>query len=64
MSQNAMRLGWTSEEVDNKLHNIMKNIHAATHAVAKEFGEPSNYVMGANIAGFRKVADAMIDRGV
>ena len=64
MSQNAMRLGWTSEEVDNKLHNIMKNIHAATHAVAKEFGEPSNYVMGANIAGFRKVADAMIDQGI
>jgi glutamate dehydrogenase (NADP+) len=42
----------------------MKNIHAATHAVAKEFGEPSNYVMGANIAGFRKVADAMIDQGI
>ena len=64
MSQNAMRLGWTSEEVDNKLHHIMKNIHASAHAVAKEFGEPSNYVMGANIAGFRKVADAMIDLGV
>ncbi|MCI6287832.1 MAG: glutamate dehydrogenase, partial [Lentisphaeria bacterium] len=64
MSQNAMRLGWTSEEVDNKLHNIMKNIHASAHAVAKEFGEPSNYVMGANIAGFRKVADAMIDQGI
>jgi len=64
MSQNAMRLGWTSEEVDNKLHNIMKNIHASAHAVAKEFGEPSNYVMGTNIAGFRKVADAMIDQGI
>ena len=64
MSQNAMRLGWTSEEVDNKLHLIMKNIHAAAHSVAKEFGEPSNYVMGANIAGFRKVADAMIDQGI
>ena len=64
MSQNAMRLGWTSEEVDNKLHHIMKNIHAAASEVAKEFGEPGNYVMGANIAGFRKVADAMIDQGV
>ena len=64
MSQNAMRLGWTSEEVDNRLHNIMKNIHAAAYHVAQEFGEPENYVMGANIAGFRKVADAMIDLGV
>ncbi len=64
MSQNAMRLGWSTEEVDRRLKEIMKNIHSATHSVAKEFGEPNNYVMGANIAGFRKVADSMIDLGI
>ncbi len=64
MSQNAMRLSWTSEEVDAKLHQIMVNIHHAARQAATEFGEPDNYVMGANIAGFRKVADAMIDQGI
>lgn len=64
MSQNAMRLGWSTEEVDRRLKEIMKNIHSAAHSVAKEFGEPNNYVMGANIAGFRKVADSMIDLGI
>ena len=64
MSQNAIRLGWSAEEVDQRLHNIMKNIHNSAHSVAAEFGEPNNYVLGANIAGFRKVADAMIDLGV
>lgn len=64
MSQNAMRLSWSREEVDAKLQSIMKNIHSAARNAATEFGEPNNYVMGANIAGFRKVADAMIDQGV
>ena len=64
MSQNAIRLGWSAEEVDQRLHNIMKSIHNSAHEVAAEFGEPNNYVLGANIAGFRKVADAMIDLGV
>ncbi len=64
MSQNAMRLNWSSEEVDKKLHGIMINIHNAARTAASEFGQPDNYVMGANIAGFRKVADAMISLGV
>ena len=64
MSQNAMRLGWTSEVVDHRLHEIMINIHNATRTAAKEFNDPDNYVVGANIAGFRKVADAMIDLGI
>ncbi len=64
MSQNAIRLNWNQSEVDTRLHQIMINIHAAARAAATEFGEPDNYVMGANIAGFRKVADAMIDLGI
>jgi glutamate dehydrogenase (NADP+) len=64
MSQNAMRMGWTRDEVDEKLHRIMKNIHQATADAAKEYGTPGNYVNGANIAGFKKVADSMIDHGV
>ena len=64
MSQNAMRLSWTAEEVDNKLHEIMVNIHKACYEAAEENGTPGNYVHGANIAGFTKVADAMIDLGV
>jgi len=64
MSQNSERLSWSAEEVDAKLHGIMKSIHANARAAATEFGQPDNYVMGANIAGFRKVADAMIDQGV
>ena len=64
MSQNAMRLGWTRESVDNRLHDIMINIHNAARSAAAEFNDPDNYVMGANIAGFRKVADAMIDLGI
>ena len=64
MSQNSMRYNWTREEVDQKLHGIMKSIHAASMAAANEFGTPGNYVNGANIAGFLKVADAMLDQGV
>lgn len=64
MSQNAMRLSWSADEVDAKLHNIMINIHATARQAAEECGEPDNYVLGANVAGFRKVADAMIDQGI
>ncbi|MCI5778952.1 MAG: NADP-specific glutamate dehydrogenase [Lentisphaeria bacterium] len=64
MSQNAIRLGWSSQEVDERLHGIMVNIHNAARNAAAEFGKPDDYVMGANIAGFRKVADAMIDLGI
>jgi glutamate dehydrogenase (NADP+) len=64
MSQNSMRLNWTREEVDAKLHGIMKSIHGACVATAEQYGTPGNYVNGANIAGFIKVADAMIDQGV
>jgi glutamate dehydrogenase (NADP+) len=63
MSQNSMRLNWPREEVDGKLHHIMKDIHDACveHGVENE---SVNYVKGANIAGFIKVADAMLDQGV
>jgi glutamate dehydrogenase (NADP+) len=64
MSQNSMRLSWTRAEVDAKLKGIMQSIHTAVYQTAKDFGQPTNYVMGANIAGFVKVADSMIDQGV
>ncbi|OQA24579.1 MAG: NAD(P)-specific glutamate dehydrogenase [Verrucomicrobia bacterium ADurb.Bin345] len=64
MSQNSMRLSWTREEVDARLNQIMVAIHKACFDTAKEYGQAGNYVMGANIAGFIKVADAMIDQGV
>jgi glutamate dehydrogenase (NADP+) len=64
MSQNSMRLSWTREEVDSRLHGIMKSIHKAAFETAERFGTPGNYVNGANIAGFLKVADAMMDQGV
>jgi glutamate dehydrogenase (NADP+) len=64
MSQNAMRMSWTAEEVDEKLRQIMVNIHSSCYEAAEENGTPKNYVHGANIAGFRKVADAMIDLGI
>jgi glutamate dehydrogenase (NADP+) len=63
MSQNSLRLSWSREEVDERLHNIMKNIHAACIKYGKE-GDEVKYVKGANIAGFVKVADAMLDQGV
>lgn len=63
MSQNSLRLSWTREEVDQRLHNIMKSIHEACVKYGKD-GDTVNYVKGANIAGFVKVADAMIDQGV
>lgn len=64
MSQNYMALSWSREEVDNRLHGIMKSIHATAAKAAKDYGSPGNYVVGANIAGFRKVANAMLDQGV
>jgi glutamate dehydrogenase (NADP+) len=64
MAQNSMRYGWTREEVDNRLQLIMKNIHQACIDAADRFGTTGNYVNGANIAGFLKVADAMMDQGV
>jgi glutamate dehydrogenase (NADP+) len=63
MAQNSMRYFWTREEVDQKLHQIMVNIHEAAYTTAEHFGKKGNYVLGANIAGFIKVADAMIDQG-
>lgn len=64
MSQNSMRIAWTREEVDKKLHDIMINIHQSCVDAAAEINAPGNYVDGANIAGFKKVADAMLDQGV
>jgi glutamate dehydrogenase (NADP+) len=64
MSQNSLRLSWTREEVDNRLLGIMQAIHTACKDTAEEYGEPHNYVLGGNIAGFIKVADAMLDQGV
>ena len=64
MSQNSMRLNWSREEVDSRLHEIMRNIHRNCRETAETYGMPGNYVVGANIAGFTKVADAMLDQGV
>src|SRR5262252_9230968 len=64
MSQNSMRLSWTREEVDDRLHKIMISIHKACHETAEGYGQPGNLVYGANIAGFAKVADAMMDQGL
>ncbi len=64
MSQNSLRLSWTAEEVDEKLHNIMKSIHSACVKYGKDADGNVDYVKGANIAGFVKVADAMIDQGL
>jgi glutamate dehydrogenase (NADP+) len=64
MAQNSMRLSWTFEEVDAKLHSIMKNIYQQSVRAAEVYGQPGNLVVGANIAGFKRVADAMIAQGV
>jgi glutamate dehydrogenase/leucine dehydrogenase len=64
MSQNSQRLAWTREEVDNRLRDIMRRIHEAAVTTAAEYDQAGNYVVGANIAGFIKVADAMIDQGL
>ena len=64
MSQNSMRLSWTREEVDEKLHNIMIDIFHKADDAAKRYGMEDNYVVGANIAGFEKVVDAMKAQGI
>jgi len=64
MSQNSMRLPWPKEEVDRRLQEIMKNIHQTCVETAERFGTPGNYVNGANIGGFLKVANAMMDQGL
>ncbi|MBP7742099.1 MAG: NADP-specific glutamate dehydrogenase [Aliarcobacter sp.] len=64
MAQNASMLSWSFEEVDAKLDQIMKNIFDTASSTATEFGQPTNLVLGANIAGFKKVADAMIEQGL
>ena len=64
MTQNSMRLSWTREEVDSYLGKIMKSIHSACMDASEEYGVPGNYVVGANIAGFTKVAKAMLAQGV
>jgi len=64
MSQNSMRMCWLRDEVDGRLQEIMKSIHDACTQAAAEYGTPGNYVNGANIAGFLKVANAMMDQGV
>ena len=64
MSQNSLRLGWSFEEVDERLHNIMVNIYKNAAAAAEEYGCKGNLVAGANIAGFLKVANAMMSQGI
>ena len=64
MSQNSQRLSWTAEEVDAKLKSIMVNIYKEMSSAAKEYGFENNFVIGANIAGFKKVADAMLAQGI
>ncbi|MFG6179315.1 NADP-specific glutamate dehydrogenase [Halomonas sp. THAF12] len=64
MAQNSSMVQWPMEKVDQKLRNIMANIHQQCATTAEEFGDPSNLVLGANITGFRKVADAMIEQGL
>ena len=63
MAQNFSFDSWDREKVDQRLHRIMVNIHKMAYDASKEYGEPGNYVLGANIAGFKKVANAMILHG-
>jgi glutamate dehydrogenase (NADP+) len=64
MSQNSMRYSWTAEEVDEKLLQVMKNIYKTCTETASQYGAPGNLIVGANIAGFKKVADAMVSHGL
>jgi len=64
MTQNSIRMSWSRQEVDEKLHQIMINIHQTCKETAEAYGTPGNYVNGANIAGFLKVANAMLDQGL
>jgi len=63
MAQNATFMRWSRDEVNTRLHDIMKGIHQAAYDASKIYGKPGNYVLGANIAGFMKVANAMIAQG-
>jgi glutamate dehydrogenase (NADP+) len=64
MSQNSMMMRWTREEVDTRLQGIMRDIHATCYETAERYGTPGNLVNGANIAGFLRVANAMLDQGL
>lgn len=64
MSQNSLRLSWTRDEVEQRLHKIMKDIHKNCLEAAEAYGSPGDYVVGANVAGFLKVARAMVAYGV
>ena len=64
MSQNAMHYSWTAEEVDAQLHKMMINIHKVSAEAAEEYGLGYNLVAGANLAGFKKVAEAMMEQGI
>jgi len=64
MSQNSMRMAWTREELDQRLKMIMKSIHKTCLEASSQYGFEGNYVVGANIAGFVKVVEAMLDQGV
>jgi glutamate dehydrogenase (NADP+) len=64
MSQNSMRLAWTREEVDSRLKESMVRLHDTCLSMAERYGVPGNYQAGANIAGFVKVVDAMLDQGL
>jgi glutamate dehydrogenase (NADP+) len=64
MTQNSMRLSWTRQEVDDRLKLIMKTIHKTCVDAAEQYGMPGNYVNGANIAGFVKVVESMLDQGL
>jgi glutamate dehydrogenase (NADP+) len=64
MAQNSMRLNWPADEVDRRLKMIMKNIHQTCIDASAEYGESGNYMAGANIAGFTKVVNAMLDQGL
>ena len=64
MAQNSMRLSWTREEVDKRLQVIMSSIHKTCFETAETYGTPGNLVNGANIGGFLKVANAMLDQGL
>ena len=63
MSQNSLRMSWTRDEVDQKLDGIMVGIHKAAYETAEKYGRPHDYVFGANVAGFLKVAEAMLAQG-
>ena len=64
MSQNSQRLSWSFEEVDEKLKGIMQNIYKNVSGAAKKYGYEGNFVVGANVAGFEKVAEAMLSQGM